>query len=163
MANHITIEISVPKIGQSINVDVPESDVTEWLRVGIGRVLGDAHAPISKSDFSDSAEFIATVRAAMLKRFDNGPLGRERNPRDETADQYSKILRAKLRAAKVDVKTMKTERDLEDAFYTMAEKLGASADAIEAALESNREKARSIVAAMAAARTSGPDLTDLLG
>lgn len=162
----VTLNLPISKIGESLAVTVPESDIAAWLHVGVARVLQDAHAGVKSEDFASRDDLRGAVVAAMLKRFNAGPAGsRAPGERDEVGVELAKILRAKLRAMKIESKDAKTVDALAKLFFdgVRAAHPDVADDRLTAAMESLRGKAAEIVAARKAASESGPSLDSLLG
>lgn len=158
------MSIPVPKIGESVIVNVPAKDVEAWLYMGLARVLGDAHAGIKVDDYADKEALRAAVVAAIQKRFDGGP-GGNRAPagsRDLLTEEVTRIMRAKLKAAKIDVKELKGHQAHREAFQTLITKLGGTPEHFAKAQAKIISDAEAIVAARAAAEKNGPSLDDLI-
>lgn len=166
MPADITLNVPVAKIGESVQLVIPGSDIIGWLTVGVARVLQDAHAGIKQEDFADRAELRAAVVAAMFKRLDGGPGGNRapRGAKDEVGEEMAKILRAKLKAMKVDHKEFKTVQALVNAFHgAVAERHpDVPTERLIAATEKMRLDAAAIVEARRKASEAGPSLDDLL-
>lgn len=162
----IVLNIAVAKIGEAVQLTVPTADINAWLHIGVARVLQDAHAGIKAEDYADRAELRGAVVAAMFKRFEAGPAGsRAPGERDEVGAELAKILRAKLRAMKIESKDAKGTDALAKLFFdgVRAAHPGVADDRLTQAMEALRAKAANIVATRKAAAEAGPSLESLLG
>lgn len=162
----VPMSIPVPKIGESIILEVPVADLEAWLYMGLARVLGDAHANIKADSYADKSALREAVFAAVMKRFDGGP-GGNRAPagtRDPLTEEVTRIIRAKLKAAKVNVTDLKGVAAHAKAFETRLRELGATDAQITTANRNIVAAAEKVVAARAAAEAdSGAMLSSLIG
>lgn len=164
--NDVTLNLPISKIGESLAVTVPAADINGWLAIGVARVLQDAHAGIKSEDFASRDDLRGAVVAAMLKRFEAGPAGsRAPGERDETGQELAKILRAKLRAMKIESKDAKGTDALAKLFFDGVRKIhpAVTDGQLTKAMEDLRTKAAAIVAQRKAAAEAGPSLESLLG
>jgi hypothetical protein len=147
--NAITINVPVPKIGESIALTIPVEDTIGWLTIGVARVLGDAHAGIAK-DSGDAATVRAAVFAAIMKRFDGGPGGNRAAPGtvDPVDAELFAIIGAKLKKGGVKITELKTTTLRIAAWRDMVtahcQKVGVAVPDLTAALERHRLAAAAI-------------------
>lgn len=156
----VTVSVPVPKISESIIVDVPVADIEMWFNMGMARVLGDAHANIKSDSYADRETLREAVFAAVMKRFDGGP-GGNRAPavaRDPLAEEVTRIIRAKLKAAKVNVTELKGFKAHVDAFETRLRASGWTAEQITSTKANIVAAAEKVVAARAAAEAATESL-----